>query len=637
MDPIAFLELMEKTWESHCDQMMTIRSIFLYLDRTHIVQTPNLRSVWDMGLVLFRSQLEAYQQVLQKLVNGLLQLIEAERNGESINKSQMYKLLRMLSALQIYHDKFETPFLAATGQFYQSEGDRLVELNTVPAYLLHAETRLREESDRVVHYLEEDTKRPLIHTVEQKLLQSHISIMLEKGVDMLLEQDRRSDLSRMYHLLARVDGLKQLKVAVSMYIRKKVADIVGDLQQENRMVERLLHFKETVDHFMKESFHSDPAYVNMLKESKEQAINTRESRPAELVAKYIDSKLRTGNKVGSDVEVDQLLDRIMVIFRYIEGKDTFEAFYKKALAKRLLLGKSASYDLERSMISKLKKECGNSFTSKLEGMFKDVELSKSVRTQFQEHSESRNQLEQLGRKIEMIVQVLTTVYWPAYVPMKVHFPTELAPYQKVFEDFYQAKFQGRQLQWQHSLGHCVLKARFPKGIKELNVSLFQTLVLLCFNQSDELSFDQLKESTGIENGELCRTLQSLACGMIRVIKKVPKGRDINPTDKFIFNESFTNERLRIKINSIQLKETVKENKETHERVFQDRQYQVDAAVVRIMKARKQLSHNLLMTELFGQLKFPARPVDIKKRIESLIDREYLERDDNSPQVYNYLA
>lgn len=44
----------------------------------------------------------------------------------------------------------------------------------------------------------------------------------------------------------------------------------------------------------------------------------------------------------------------MVIFRFINGKDVFEAFYKNYLAKRLLVGKSASYDAEKSMLSKLK-------------------------------------------------------------------------------------------------------------------------------------------------------------------------------------------------------------------------------------------------------------------------------------------
>lgn len=68
------------------------------------------------------------------------------------------------------------------------------------------------------------------------------------------------------------------------------------------------------------------------------------------------------------------------------GKDVFEAFYKKDLAKRLLVGKSASVDAEKSMLSKLKQECGGAFTSKLEGMFKDMELSKDIMLQFKQVS-----------------------------------------------------------------------------------------------------------------------------------------------------------------------------------------------------------------------------------------------------------
>lgn len=72
-------------------------------------------------------------------------------------------------------------------------------------------------------------------------------------------------------------------------------------------------------------------------------------------------------------------------------------------------------------------------------------------------------------------------------------------------------------------------------------------------------------------------------------------------------------------------------------VAQDRQYQIDACVVRIMKTRKSLSHKLLVAEAMQQLKFPLRAADLKKRIESLIDREYLERDNADPNIYNYLA
>uniref|UniRef100_A0A8C5QEY2 Cullin N-terminal domain-containing protein n=1 Tax=Leptobrachium leishanense TaxID=445787 RepID=A0A8C5QEY2_9ANUR len=79
---------------------------------------------------------------------------------------------------------------------------------------------------------------------------------------------------------------------------------------------------------------------------------------------------------------------------------------------------------------------------------------------------------------------------------------------------------------------------------------------------------------------LIRTLQSLACGKARVLNKI-----------------FKHKLYRIKINQIQMKETVEEQVNTTERVFQDRQYQIDAAIVRIMKMRKTLTHNLLVSEL----------------------------------------
>lgn len=102
---------------------------------------------------------------------------------------------------------------------------------------------------------------------------------------------------------------------------------------------------------------------------------------------------------------------------------------------------------------------------------------------------------------------------------------------------------------------------------------------------------------------MSRTLQSLACGKYRVLVKSPKSKDVSETDEFKFNKDFTASLTRIKINSIQLKETQEENASTNERIFQDRQFQVDAAIVRIMKTRKQLSHTLLISELFDQLKF----------------------------------
>ncbi|XP_029463713.1 cullin-4B isoform X1 [Rhinatrema bivittatum] len=634
LDSVLFLKKIDKCWQDHCRQMIMIRSIFLFLDRTYVLQNSMLPSIWDMGLELFRTHIISDQKVQNKTIDGILLLIERERNGEAIDRSLLRSLLSMLSDLQIYQDSFEHRFLEETNRLYAAEGQRLMQEREVPEYLHHVNKRLEEEADRVITYLDQSTQKPLIATVEKQLLGEHLTAVLQKGLNHLLDENRIQDLSLLYQLFSRVRGGVQVLLQQWIeYIKAFGSTIVINPEKDKTMVQELLDFKDKVDHVIDVCFLKNEKFVNAMKEAFETFINKRPNKPAELIAKYVDSKLRAGNKEATDEELEKMLDKIMIIFRFIYGKDVFEAFYKKDLAKRLLVGKSASVDAEKSMLSKLKHECGAAFTSKLEGMFKDMELSKDIMIQFKQYMQNQN----VPGNIELTVNILTMGYWPTYVPMEVHLPAEMVKLQEIFKTFYLGKHSGRKLQWQSTLGHCVLKAEFKEGKKELQVSLFQTLVLLMFNEGEEFSLEEIKQATGIEDGELRRTLQSLACGKARVLSKSPKGKDVEDGDKFTCNDDFRHKLFRIKINQIQMKETVEEQTSTTERVFQDRQYQIDAAIVRIMKMRKTLSHNLLVSEVYNQLKFPVKPADLKKRIESLIDRDYMERDKENPNQYNYVA
>lgn len=634
LDSVLFLKKIDKCWQDHCRQMIMIRSIFLFLDRTYVLQNSMLPSIWDMGLELFRFYIISDLKVQSKTIDGILLLIERERNGEAIDRSLLRSLLSMLSDLQIYQDSFEQRFLEETNRLYAAEGQRLMQEREVPEYLHHVNKRLEEEADRVITYLDQSTQKPLIATVEKQLLGEHLTATLQKGLTHLLDENRIQDLSLLYQLFSRVRGGVQVLLQHWIeYIKAFGSTIVINPEKDKTMVQELLDFKDKVDHIIDVCFMKNEKFVNAMKEAFETFINKRPNKPAELIAKHVDSKLRAGNKEATDEELEKMLDKIMIIFRFIYGKDVFEAFYKKDLAKRLLVGKSASVDAEKSMLSKLKHECGAAFTSKLEGMFKDMELSKDIMVQFKQYMQCQN----IPGNIELTVNILTMGYWPTYVPMEVHLPPEMVRLQEIFKTFYLGKHSGRKLQWQSTLGHCVLKAEFKEGKKELQVSLFQTLVLLMFNEGEEFTLEEIKLATGIEDSELRRTLQSLACGKARVLTKIPKSKDVEDGDKFSCNDDFKHKLFRIKINQIQMKETVEEQASTTERVFQDRQYQIDAAIVRIMKMRKTLSHNLLMSEVYNQLKFPVKPADLKKRIESLIDRDYMERDKENPNQYNYVA
>lgn len=111
-----------------------------------------------MGLDLFRTHIALNSLVQKRTVEGLLMLIEKERNGDAVDRGLLKSLIRMLCDLQIYISAFEEKFLIATRQLYQAEGQRKMQELDVPEYLQHVDKRLAEENERLLHYLDSSTK-----------------------------------------------------------------------------------------------------------------------------------------------------------------------------------------------------------------------------------------------------------------------------------------------------------------------------------------------------------------------------------------------------------------------------------------------------------------------------------------------
>lgn len=88
---------------------------------------------------------------------------------------------------------------------------------------------------------------------------------------------------------------------------------------------------------------------------------------------------------------------------------------------------------------------------------------------------------------------------------------------------------------------------------------------------------------------------------------------------------------------MQLKETAAENKETHERVAADRNYETQAAIVRILKARKNIMHAELVAETIRVTRSRGTldVAGIKRNIDKLIEKEFLEREEDGS--YSYVA
>lgn len=110
-----------------------------------------------------------------------------------------------------------------------------------------------------------------------------------------------------------------------------------------------------------------------------------------------------------------------------------------------------------------------------------------------------------------------------------------------------------------------------------------------------------------------------------------------PNDALVINEAFTSLIVRIQINKVAKSQKQEEIKETDSKVKEDRRFQLDSLLMKVMKDRKILPHQELMAEILNRVNFPLETSAVKERIEVLIERDYIKRNASNAAVYEYVA
>ena len=187
-----------------------------------------------------------------------------------------------------------------------------------------AETRLSEEDGRVDLYLHPDIRQHLMFACESVLIGEHSAILREE-FQILLDNDRRDDLARMYNLLSRIpDGLDPLRVKFETHVRKaglqaveKITAEAGDNVDPKVYVDALLEVHSHYQTMVNQAFKGESEFVRSLDNACREFINrnkisrTSPTRSPELVAKYTDSLLKKGVKSTEESDLENMLTQIV--------------------------------------------------------------------------------------------------------------------------------------------------------------------------------------------------------------------------------------------------------------------------------------------------------------------------------------
>jgi cullin 1 len=484
-------------------------------------------------------------------------------------------------------------------EYYSQQGESWMAEDTTPSYLKRVEQILLDELQRVNSYLLPSTEMKLATTLEVELLAKRITPLLERessGCKAMLIQELIDDLSRLYRLFSKViNGLEPVAEIFKQYVlnlgQEKIADRLSRLESNSssssttaaglgtagtvgstkekeevregnddpQYLKEMLEVHDKAIYLVTECFQSNSLFQKALKDAFVELINqdTGKYKSADLIATFVDRLLKkNGSEKMSDEEIEQFLEKSVTLFSYLSDKDLFADIYRHQLAKRLLQQRSASDDMERLMISKLKLRCGAQFTAKMEGMLNDLKVSTETADSFDIFLRDHSVKYQLGR-VEFGVQVLTAGHWPQYKPYnEIHLPPIMFRCVNAFQEYYDMKTNHRRLLWTYSLGNIFMKGNFQnKKSFEIQVTTLQAVIMLAFNADSlagaaggPLSYQTLLDNTNLPEDALKKVLHSLSCGKFKILKRIihtdeattnPNPNSaIRNTDSFQFNDSF---------------------------------------------------------------------------------------------------
>jgi len=633
-----------------------------WVPRAKEEDSKDVYDIYRLNLVVYRDQffLPLREQVFEAMMN----LITRQRNGEGVSTQLIRGITDCFVALGldqsdeandeaggphgqlvVYKEYFEKDFLLRTNEYYQNESAAFLQDNQVTEYMKKALARLEQESRRVQAYLHESTRDALAKQCEDALIEAHKE-RLHAEFQPLLEAEKTEDLRRMYDLSTRINDLVPLRELLEKHVVEQGNAAISRIENPENpdvkaFVDCLLTVHQKYTDMVQRAFAQDATFVAAMDRACKKFVNTNAvtkaakstTKSPELLAKYCHALLKKGSKIAEGNDVESLLDGIMTVFQYLEDSDVYQKHYSKLLAQRLVNGTSESDDYESSMISKLKQKCGSEWTQKPQIMFKDIGLSRDLLKKFKEGQLSKPCLKDFG------VQVLQTNSWPFSQKAEnsqVTLPRELKLCIDKFEIFYQGQHQAKKLNWLFNLGGGELKTHYtidPKKKTPLSYTLqcytFQMAVLMQYNDAISYTEQELLANTQISESAMAPVLEILLKS--KLLKKTG--------ENYVLNADFKNKKLRVNLKVPTKRQTDGEREEVMDTVNKDRTMVVQAVIVRIMKMRKIMKHNQLLTEAIKQLegRFVPKVPMLKKNVEILIEKGYIERDAEDRSNLRYLA
>lgn len=679
-------------WLSLNQRFKWIGGLMLYFDKVYCVPKRSLQVI-DLCYSTF------YQNILSPLSNFLLYsvintinlirkrlsqsddlsvLLPEEQNVIEQVKSliSMMELITVDNATQysVYNKIFESYFLENLDIFF---GTSMNWEGTSPLETFYKIQRLISTEYYISKQLfNDDTRNKVFKKLEKVLVEEKATTIVDPLIQLALSDLNKTLLKKILYLTIdceeyltkcydsiKLHILNDLKDNIHLDTSLKRRSLMG-VKWVSKVIQKRESYLKLLDIQYPKGYDASGLLVD---EPFQKYLNLDKKQSTEFLCYIIDTQLKRPPSVSLTLEViNSELDSIIKLVKALSEKDEFMETYKVMLSKRLL-HQRYTYEWEVSIFKKLSYEIGSYFTGNIETMLKDIVISGDLSRITRTMNGNKHMAHQLP-SFEFHPNILTMTAWP-FNPVneqeneQIILPKCMQIQLDNFEMVYRKKYNQRLLKWCHPLGLVEVAYWFGEGedLRKYNLLLpfYSAIVFLSVLEDDVVSNDndnnnsnkepwtlgRIQQATGLSITEVTRQLVSLSIApRFRILKKIPEGPIINPSDIFSINEDFRSptDIVRVKTVNITLTNEPLVNtklgmsvKKTLER---DRFITTNAIAVRIMKQEKTLTEMELFERCQAALKtrFSLQSRTFHHTIRHLLDKEYLATDPDDSKVYRYL-
>lgn len=263
-------------------------------------------------------------------------------------------------------------------------------------------------------------------------------------------------------------------------------------------------------------------------------------------------------------------------------------------------------------------------------MINDIKTSDEFMQQSFSHGENN------PFKFQFTIWILSANSWKLKdITTEYRVPKELQTNKQIFDQKYFQKYPGRKLNWIFSYGTAELQFSTHTKKYGLVVTNFQLMILLCFNQKDSFTVQKISQDTNASIEDIKDHLKILL--KRKILNKQLEGETINAADTITVNDDFQDKSLRVNCTQVVAHRTSAEEDTQQKQLQAERESVLETVIVRIMKGRKVMKHlDLVNDSMKLCINFKPDGTMIRRRIEALIERQYLRRDENNMNVYHYI-